>query len=242
MPARRFRRRKPQKKRARRKPNMVSALKKRFPGTVYIPRAVVPNMVVVKLTYVDLRQYDLSGFNFHTETKVFRMNSINDPDQNSGGHKPMGWDEWNSLFRTYVVLESTAKVTAQLNNASGFNQNVIFSGGVNRNSQNSEYDNASIERRMELPWTQYRILGAPGASNSQKTITFKYNAKNFWGRDPMTDANQESTNTIDPVNQAYLNLQLEDKEGGAGIQYINMNTVLTQLVVFRHPRVLGQST
>lgn len=73
---------------------------------VSIPPAVphvYTNSYTVKLTYADNFLHNVSrGFNGY---RLFRMNSIYDPDYTGVGHQPLGRDLWASMYDYYAVIE-----------------------------------------------------------------------------------------------------------------------------------------
>lgn len=75
--------------------------------------ATVPDRLVLKMKYTD--NFVLSGLG--GATRVFRMNSIYDPDTSLvNGHQPLGYDQWDIFYNKYRVFR--ARVTLKATNAS----------------------------------------------------------------------------------------------------------------------------
>lgn len=75
--------------------------------------ATVPDRMVLKMKYVD--NIVLSGVG--GATRVFRLNSIYDPDTSiTNGHQPLGYDQWDVFYQKYRVFK--AVVTLKATNSS----------------------------------------------------------------------------------------------------------------------------
>lgn len=74
---------------------------------------------VVKLPYVEISNASSSQYSLWNQT--FRGNGLYDPDYASGGHQPMGFDQYMSLYKKYYVKSATIKAR-------------IWSGAVDGNS------------------------------------------------------------------------------------------------------------
>lgn len=91
---------------ARRKPAARRVYKqKRYKS--HIVRGVpsgMPNVRIANLRYSDTQTLTSSGSTL--VGSIWRANSIHDPQQAIGGHRPMGTVTWAGLYNHYVVLGS----------------------------------------------------------------------------------------------------------------------------------------
>lgn len=216
---------------------------KGYDDTVKIYRNVIPDMLMVKLTYLDMRNIGLNVGNGHRYTRQWRANGPIDPQVALGGHSPIGYDQYSDLFRTYTVLQSSCHVTCTLDNGDDTgNANIIQVLAVNRSNQSAPYLGGTLERVMELPQSRWKVVGPPASAKAQSSLFMKYYAKQFWKRKTLTDSNQESeTNTV-PVNQSYFDYIIENRTGGLfEVDNVQVNTKISYLIAFRHPRILEQS-
>lgn len=90
------RRIKPYRRRRRRRPSIMAT-----PSGVHTTR-------IVKMRYASTT--NVTSTSGVIGSKVFRANSIFDPDYTGTGHQPMGHDTWESLYNHYVVLGSKISV------------------------------------------------------------------------------------------------------------------------------------
>jgi hypothetical protein len=70
---------------------------------------VVPSEAFVRLKYVD--QFTLNATTASTDNMVFRANSLYDPNYTGAGHQPYGYDQWATLYSSWVVLRATCSFT-----------------------------------------------------------------------------------------------------------------------------------
>lgn len=126
----------------------------------YVSRApnVVPDSMTVRLKYSD--SYDYVGTVSNFVSRVYRGNSIYDPDQTGVGHQAIGHDEWALLYSNYRVLSSkaTVRVTASATGLSGLQCATLFPCTVNNTI-------ASAFLAAEQPYAQTRIAGGAEGIN-----------------------------------------------------------------------------
>lgn len=67
-----------------------------------------PLQRIVKMRYIEQITLSLSGT---YETSLYRANSIFDPRYATGGHQPLGHDQWSTFYDHYVVLGSKLTFT-----------------------------------------------------------------------------------------------------------------------------------
>lgn len=68
----------------------------------------IPDRIKVNLCYSDIIQVNPGLFR---DTRIFRGNSLYDPDYTGTGHQPLYFDQYMAMYSKYRVLGSRCKVT-----------------------------------------------------------------------------------------------------------------------------------
>jgi len=101
------------------------------------PRSGQGNKINVTLNYSD--KFNITGgLGGSVAVYIFRMNSFFDPDFTSGGHQPLGYDQFSPLFERYCVTSVKYKVSF----ASTSGQNALCAVQIN--------DGASVTAGVNL--------------------------------------------------------------------------------------------
>lgn len=221
-------------------------IRRRFPGTQMIGRNIIPQMTIVTLPYVDLRNEILALGNAHRFTQQWRCTSINDPQVAVGGHQPLGHDQWAPLYNRYMVLKCEIAVrvthTSDAERVTANPPQLIFCLSMIRGGQSTGITGAVIENIMEQPMTQWVQIGEPGAANGQKTLRRTYDAARFWKLDPFSEDRLESGINSDPGHECRFIVTIENKTGGAlETSELTVATRLRYTVAYRYPNTLTES-
>lgn len=99
MPRRRYNRQKKPRYQPRRRRYVHRPLRNKVPHGA----SPVARKHVVRMKYVDVIDWNPSTL--ATQTQVFNMNGIFDPDQTGTGHQPYGYDQLAALFAHYRVFK-----------------------------------------------------------------------------------------------------------------------------------------
>ena len=83
---------------------------------VALRNTLVPDRLITKFSYKDnVNLTDVLSFG----TKIFRLNSIYDPDLDLvNGHQPLGYDQWSTFYNKYRVYKAVVRATI-MNNQNG---------------------------------------------------------------------------------------------------------------------------
>ena len=143
-------------------------------------KAVVPDKHVVKLRYV--QQFDLDASSLINNSRVFRANSIFDPDFTGVGHQPLGHDQWAVFYDHYNVVGS--KITAKfISTSAASNIGASVVGILLRDSSTLVPVPTDI---MEQTNSGYGIMTNSGATQV-KTIVKGFSCKKFFGLKDIAD-------------------------------------------------------
>lgn len=141
---------------------------------------VVPATKTVKLRYVD--QFNLDGPLGINSTKVFRANSIFDPDFSVGGHQPLGHDQWAVFYDHYCVIG--AKITAKFVSTGNIaTTDACMVGILLKDNSNTIAAPTTI---MEQTNSGYAVLTNSNASQT-RTIRKGYSARKFFNLKDVKD-------------------------------------------------------
>lgn len=227
--------RKPQqKKRFTKKVFRVRYTKKK-PGMYRMSTAPTPESKIVKLKYsAEPRSIDggVGTLGIH----VFSANGCYDPDITSGGHQPMGFDQWMLFYEHYEVLGSKITVTFwNSGEAIATNQYVV---GIYTDSDTSS--TTSLTQMLEQPGTRYSNLGI--LSKDHVNVTKYWSAKKFFGNRYITSGGAIQGNaTTNPAEQAFWHVFAGASDNLTNPGIIYFNTMITFIVKFTERKTLAQS-
>lgn len=81
----------------------------------YQSSLAIPSAKYVKLKYCQILAINETAAWDYVAT--FSLNSLYDPDYSLGGHQPMGFDQWTTFYKNYIV--NAAKITVSTVNSHG---------------------------------------------------------------------------------------------------------------------------
>jgi len=122
---------------------------------------LVPDRLITKFSYKDnVNLTDVLSFG----TKIFRLNSIYDPDLDLvNGHQPLGYDQWATFYNKYRVYKAVVRATI-MNNQNGGIQCAIVPFNSN---QPIDLNDSLFEQPHAVTKT------AAGASGMSKVVLTK---------------------------------------------------------------------
>lgn len=137
-----------------------------------------PKNRLVKMRYVTFASTDL-GTNT-TVDYVFRANNIFDPQYALGGHKAIGYDQWASFYKQYLVVGS--KCSVQFGSDASINKAIICTVGVS----NNPVDSRIAPIRLETGDTSY-IIRSGFTNIGTSRLSRSFSAKKFFNRKDLKD-------------------------------------------------------
>lgn len=220
----------PKKNGKRRKPRRGRrSRRRRNNGFLNVPSGM-PKTGRANLRYVELST--LTGTSGALQTSKWRAGGAFDPRFASGGHQPMGYDEWATLFNHYVCVGSQAKVTFSPETAA---LNVMC--GVYLDSTTTTY-NSWVEFAEARMGTQVMISDPLKA----KIVTVNYSAKNFFN---VTDIKDNLTRigaavTANPADDAFFIVYIQATDESTTAVVI-AKIQIDYIIDFSEPKSLAQS-
>lgn len=170
--------------------------------------------------------------------KIYRANSIYDPDYSTGGHQPMGYETWLKLYNQYIVVKSRCKMTVcQVATATG--EPFYASLGL----QNAVDTRTMIERLETGDTTMKLMQGATAYGNKGTTLIRWFDQKKFFNLTDIKDNWDEAGANINdnPINTALFNLAIGAADGTTETGTYKICVQIDYWVLFGEPQILAQS-
>jgi hypothetical protein len=191
-----------------------------------LQRTGVPNSLSIKLPYLQLFNFASSGNNH----QVFAANGCYDPDITGTGLQPLGFDEWSSFYKRYLVEHCSIEIEATNNAALPCTLCLYPSGVVTGLSD--------IEDSLAQYGAAWRRLGGNGAQN-RATLKMDFNTKNWLGYKSIVSTLYAAV-TSNPDLLGYFHINAENFGGTTLDLYLTVKLVYS--IRFFDPQQLSLST
>lgn len=208
-----------------------------------IPRAILsgfPKKKLVKLRYC--QEFSLNSGAGGYDQKIFRVNGLNDPDQQIGGHQPKGFDEWAKIYSHYTVMSSKIEarmVYKSVANAVPAYTGILLDTNTSGVSVFSGPEDALESRLVGKNWhlTGYYDSGEL-STRMPASLRKSFNCKKFFGiKDPQDGNSYSALITSNPSQEAYfIVFQMPVGNGDPGEQAYMVT--IDYVAEFRDPLVL----
>lgn len=200
--------------------------------TIRFKDAHMPSSLILPLIYSENVSMDCT--NGATNTYLFRLNSLYDPNRSGTGHQPYMFDQFSALYDVYVV--TGCKVSVTFTTEAPIYMNVAIHGDKDTLTP------TNISELIELPRTLY---GAINDQTQPLVLTKYFSIDELWGSsrsEIMSDDAFQGTASGNPTAQGTLHISgqaaiLND----ASTRTVNMNVRLKYYVTFKQPKVQAQS-
>jgi hypothetical protein len=196
--------------------------------------------IVAKKTMVKLRYNDIIALDPGAGTPAiaqYKANGMFDTQLSTGGHQPMGFDQWMTFYDHFTVVGS--KITASLINASDETYTVAISLVDDTAIINPTILSGFLERNG----TVWKHVGPGTGAGNMKTLSKKFSARKFFGvKDPVAKSEYKGTVTSDPTELAMFNIIVFPFNGVSDVTRITLNVTIEFIAVFTEPiQQLAQS-
>lgn len=190
------------------------------------------NKFTFRTRYVELDQVLDPGIAGIPVNRIYRLNSLFDPNYSGAGHQPIGFDQIMPMYDHYTVIGARVKITAS--NLDRDPQRVILQikDGVTTST--------NIAEMMENGRTRSLMLSGSDAGGSTKNITVNYSAKGFFGRNPMDSDKQQGNISSSPLEGAFLHITVAPIEADNSGKVIFTITI-EYIAILTEPKQLSQS-
>lgn len=172
---------------------------RRKPSVTY-QKHIVPDTAYTVLKYcTGLQMFAASA----AANRVFRGNSVFDPDLTGAGHQPVGYDQWAQFYDKYQVLAS--KIIVKARHTSSVNQMTMLSVQP-KLEQTNELD------YLDIVGDAYAksCLMPTDSAGYYKTLTNYMSTKKMWGKKSISDEDFCAETGLNPINQWYWIVNIDD--------------------------------
>lgn len=155
-----------------------------------------PEQIRTTIRYVDYKTFG-APLASSTISKIFmKCNGIYDADSATGGHQPLGFDQWTAIYNHWVVVASTVRARYLINSDSTLD--AMFLCGI------YEDDDATNTLGVyELQEGSGRKDSAVVSTNSPHATLYKsWKSKRKFSSNPLADVYQRGTNAADPTESS----------------------------------------
>jgi len=169
--------------------------------------------------YVELKTITSTTGNL--SAYYFSANGMFDPNISGVGHQPLYFDQVTPLYNHYCVVSSTAKLTVVPN---GGNVAPIACGLqiTDSTSALSVDFQTNSEQTMDAHKDTCYYLGKP------VTLKRTWNAKDWFGKDPLDNTELQGTSSANPTEQSYFGLWLVAQDTASSVTcYVTMEIEYT---------------
>lgn len=193
-------------------------------------RSIVSNTQVVKLKYCS-GQFGTTTTNL-LGVHQFHTNGIFDPDITSGGHQPLGHDQWASLYSRYRVLGFSVRLTGVSLTAATMTHFGIY-------VSNSGTIPTSLCTIVEQPFVKFKRLTNQNSQNISLYMP-SYRALGVTKSQYMNESNFGSTFGDDPVASGRINIFWQNVDENTSTGH-NMTVEIMYYVMLSSPKTLSAS-
>lgn len=168
--------------------------------------------------------------------RIFRANSLYDPDYLTGGSQPRGFDELMVLYNHYTVVGSKITVTFANHDTA---QPVIVGIHVSTDPAST----GPIRDFIEQGNVKYKVLSADtGAGNNVGTITEYASIKKEFGlKNIMDNHNLRGDAGANPNEELFFNIFAAPQDDISNPGTTRLSVLIEYLVVFSEPNDLTGS-
>lgn len=154
---------------------------------------------MVKLRYVQEIQADPAAAGVYSY--YFNATSLFDPNSSGGGHQPLGFDQWATIYAKYTVVGSKIKATFAPTTAAVTVP--AYAGIILDDNATFSYTSGPQIYESKQGKQNTKIIG--GNANARKvTCTRSYSARKFHGKPPLTNGDIEANVTGNPNDNVYF--------------------------------------
>lgn len=170
---------------------------------------------------------------------LFRMNSIFDPYYATGGHQPMGHDQYATLYQAYRVLG--AKITARFHWDQTSLVGQAHNVGITFLSPNSTTALSDQTQLCERTHAKCIKLLKPN-SRDQQTLTCYWSARKYFGKELAYDHTAVAQMGTNPTYPALAQVWVgtADRQSNSS-ESVRLDVVIEYLVEFSEPLSLSTS-
>lgn len=231
--------------------NKISAYKTKFRAPTYntnqmtaqqIPQ-YVPPVFSTATKYIKNMIYNeggsiLAGTSTSIPQRLYRGNSVHDPNGALGGHQAIGHDQMMLFYEHFCVFRSKISVTFHNAGATPVKCGIYIAPDTTLLTTNYNIiENGYVK-------TTY-IDGLTNGGSTTKTINFSVDVKKYFGKskykDLMDDEKLTGDLNNDPVEQVYYNVFVYSPFGSTEDISVGIDVTLTYDTIYIEPKKIASS-
>jgi len=199
-----------------------------------------PQKKLVKLRFATTFTLD-AGVGSWT-SKIIRCNNLYDPDASLGGHQPIEFDRWSSIYHKHVVIG--ANITASFHNSSGTSVAPSYVGIKLITEPGQDHlsnilsdlgERSMIAALQEQPLNNtYRTMvgSVVPSQNAVRRVRMKWSLKKHFPGAKLSDTYLQGTGNGGPTEENRFQIYQIAPEIGANPGAVHVNVVCDYLAVF----------
>lgn len=157
-------------------------------------------------------------------TFYYTCNGMYDPNISGAGHQPLYFDQMSLLYNHYCVIGSKMTVTFPQ-----MSTNAIVGAFINDDT--SITGSTSLESLMEQSQSRFRFIQT--SSTQPTTLTLKWSAKKYFGRNPLANVDLQGTPSSNPNEQSFFTLYYGAVDKVSSISNFSANVLLEYIAVWK---------
>lgn len=238
LPVRPEKKQRKRKRQQSKKSDLVSRRRVRMP----LPLGGFPNKMRVRLKYVD--QISLDATASVAAFKVFRANSLYDPDNDVGGHQPSNFDKLATIYDRYTVTGSMIKVYPLYPSGSSITapQMVIHlsEGG---DDLSTAFTAGGLNNVLEQPKIARNVKNLSSTNSGAPWLwTRKFSAYKFFGvKDVVGESPYSAGITANPTEGAFFEIGAFSIDGSTNPSATLFRVEIEYIATMTEPKLTDAS-
>lgn len=204
-----------------------------------LPRSPTPHRMLAKLRYDEYIELD-GGLVAVADKRIFRTNSVFDPDFSTTGFQPYGFDQWSAFYDRYTVIGCKIRVTF-VNNQLGLDDT---------SAPRFPYvcciahldESVGLADIREYTMSTQNVNGVLTGADDKVELLMNVNPNKFMGvSGPVGNPSVTAPTNTNPTKMSYLHVAAGVVSGTVDGPQIRAYVQLEYSVVFTNPKQLGKS-
>jgi len=147
---------------------------------------------------------------------IMRANGMYDPEEQTGGHQPLYFDQMSALYDHYTVIGSKIKWT--ITRCGPTDASILYAVAWLNDDTNVAPTNVfGLNEQFKA---KIRTIGIDGNLGNRATYSFtqKFSAKKQYGKGSLNNALLQGTPTTLPVEESFFYLSMNASEAASNIK------------------------
>lgn len=201
-------------------------------------RSLAPRSMKIKLRYTEYIALNPSSGSMTAHR--FRANGMHDPNAETGGHQPLGFDQYMALYDHFTVIGSRITVVASVATVStGITIPSII--GINKNDDTNIIE-STPQALTETPSSVWDILSTGEGSHTNSTLSMTYSAVKDQGVvNPLDNPELKGTASSDPTEQTYFHVFYQSMNDTGDMPALSAIVKIDYIAILTEPKDLARS-